>query len=81
MPKKKKIKGLDRFHYHEALDRAYCCADIIENMLVEHPVIMKHDELRERIEKAQSLIVEAYQLIGGLDIQLFPEQLDGTEKQ
>jgi hypothetical protein len=71
---KKKIKGLDRFHYHEALDRSYICADIIQNSLIDHPVIMKHKELQKRITKAQDLIVEAYQIIGGLDIKLFPDK-------
>jgi len=74
--KSKKIEKLDKFYYHEALDRAYCCADIIENMLVVHPVIMKHKKLRKRIVKAQTLIIEAYQLIGGLDIKLFPDPTD-----
>jgi hypothetical protein len=74
MSKKKKIKGLDRFHYHEALDRAYIVANQVEDLLVEHPVIMKHKELRKRIVKAQDLIVEAYQIIGGLDIKLFPDK-------
>jgi cell fate (sporulation/competence/biofilm development) regulator YmcA (YheA/YmcA/DUF963 family) len=65
---KKKIKNLDRFHYHEALDRAYLCADILENTLIAHPVIKKHKELRKKINKAQQLIMDAYQIIGGLKI-------------
>jgi len=71
MSENEEIDELDRFHYHEALDRAYICAEMVENLLVQHPVIMKHSELKERIDKAQELIVEAYQLIGGLDIELF----------
>lgn len=69
MSKKKK---LDKFYYHEALDRTYCCIDIIENMLVMHPVIKKHKKLRKKIKKAQEHIIDAYQLIGNLDIMLFP---------
>jgi hypothetical protein len=73
---KKKIKGLDRFHYHEALDRSYLVADLMETALVEHPVIRKHKTLKKKIKKAQRLVIEVYQEIGGLDIKLFPEQSD-----
>jgi len=62
--KKKKIK-LDKYHYHEALDRSYCVADIIENMLITHPVVIKHKKIRKHIKKAQKQILMAYQLIEG----------------
>jgi len=64
----KKIK-LDEFHYHEALDRSFCVADIIENMLVTHPVVMKHKKIKKLVEKAQKNILEAYQEIGGKTIK------------
>jgi hypothetical protein len=67
---RKKFK-LDEFHYHEALDRSYIVAELIETALIEHVVIKKHKSLKAKIEKAQSLIVEAYQEIGGLSITLF----------
>jgi len=79
--KKLKLDKLDRFYYHEALDRAYICADMIETVLIEHPVIMKHKELKKRITKAQTLIIEAYQIIGGLDIKLFPDKPKKANKQ
>ena len=71
--KSKKIGKLDHFYYHEALDRAYIVATMIEDVLIEHPVIEKHKELRKRIKKAQRLIFEAYQIVGGLDLKLFPD--------
>jgi hypothetical protein len=74
MKKAKKIKKLDKFYYHEALDRTYIVANQIEDILVEHPVIIKHKELRKRVKRAQQLILEAYQLIGGLDVKLFPNK-------
>lgn len=67
MSKKKKIK-LDKYHYHEALDRSCCVADIIENMLVTHPVIEQDKKIRKHIKKAQKHILTAYQLIGGKDV-------------
>lgn len=74
MKKNRKIKKLDKFYYHEALDRAYIVANSIQDILVEHPVIKKHKKLRKRIKRAQQLILEAYQLIGGLDVKLFPDK-------
>ena len=50
---------------------------MIEDVLVEHPVFEKHKELRKRIKKAQRLILEAYQLVGGLEYKLFPNKHDG----
>lgn len=68
---KKKIK-LDNFYYHEAIDRTYICADIIDRHLLKHPVIKKHKKLKKRIKKAQELLLETYQIIGGLEFKLFP---------
>jgi hypothetical protein len=73
----KKIGKLDAGYYHEALDRAYIVANMIEDVLVEHSVFMKHKKLRKRIKKAQRLILEAYQIVGGLDVKLFPDKHDG----
>jgi hypothetical protein len=37
-------KKLDEFHYHEALDRCYCVEVIIQEMLLDHPVMEQHKE-------------------------------------
>lgn len=65
---------LDEFHYHEALDRSYLVADLLETALIEHVVIKKHRHLKKKLQKAQELIVEVYQEIGGLSITEFPDQ-------
>jgi hypothetical protein len=70
---KKKEEQLDEFYYHEALDRSYIVANMIEDVLVEHPVIEKHKELKEKVQKAQELIIEVYQEIGGLSVKLFTD--------
>jgi len=72
MSKKKKIK-LDEFHYHEAIDRTYICADIINTHLLQHPVIKKHKNLKKRVKKAQKLLLETYQLTGSLEVENFPQ--------
>lgn len=74
MPRKK--KKLDVFYYHEALDRSYVVADIIDRTLVEHPVIKSHPDLEKKVLKAQELIFEVYQEIGGLEVTLFPDPKD-----
>jgi len=81
MSKKKKIKGLDRFHYHEALDRAFLVGNVVDEYLSEHPVVQKHKNLKKRVEKATRLLAETYQIIGGLDLKLFPDDSESRGKQ
>lgn len=69
---RKKVE-LDEFHYHEALDRSYIVADLLETALIEHVVIKKHRNLKNKLQKAQELIVEVYQELGGLSITLFTD--------
>jgi hypothetical protein len=74
---KKKIKGLNEGHYLEATDRAYIVANMMEDVLIEHPVFIKHKELRKRIKKAQKLVLEAYQLIASVEAKEFPKSKFG----
>ena len=77
----KKHKILDEFHYHEALDRAYIVESILNTHLAEHPVIQQHKDLKDKIEKAQELIIEVYQEIGSLGIRLFdPKFMNNVKK-
>lgn len=78
-----KRNKLDKFHYHEALDRAFIVANMTDEYLMQHPVIQKNKELKKRVKKAEILLYEVYQLIGGLDIKLFPDKQnsDKPEKQ
>jgi hypothetical protein len=62
----KKIK-LDEFHYHEALDRCWWVQDIIQNLLLDHPVISQNKKLNTMIEKAGELIGKVYQEIGSIE--------------
>jgi hypothetical protein len=70
---KKKIKGLNEGHYLEATDRSYIVANMMEDVLIEHPVFKKHKELRKRVKKAQQLVLEAYQLIASVEAKEFPD--------
>ena len=71
--KTKKIKNLNEGYYIEAIDRAYIVANMMEDVLIEHPVFMKHKELRKKVKTAQKLVLDAYQEVGGLIVDLFPE--------
>lgn len=62
--KKSKRKKLDKFCYHEALDRAYCIANMLEDMLVTHPVVKKHKKIKKLVGKSQRYLLNAYQTIG-----------------
>lgn len=59
-------KKLDQFHYHEALDRCYIVNNQVETILLEHPVVQKHEKVKEKIEAASALLADAYQMIGKL---------------
>jgi len=59
-----KKKDLDKFHRHEALDRAHVVRDIIYNHLLDHPYIDLNKKLRKKVEKAADLIGIVYQEIG-----------------
>ena len=64
-----KAKKLDRFHYHEALDRSYIMCNQFTDLLVTHPVIVEHKKLRKRAEKVDMLLREIYQLMAGIDLK------------
>jgi hypothetical protein len=78
---KHKITGLDRFHYHEAQDRAYMIGNMINEYLTEHPVIMKHKKLRKLVKQAEKNIFNVYNAMTSYDQKIFPDQTDGSEKQ
>lgn len=71
MGDKDKVKNdvsvdIDDFHYHEALDRTHLISLMIDETLLNHPVINKHKGLLENIQEAQKLLDNSYQHIGTL---------------
>jgi cell fate (sporulation/competence/biofilm development) regulator YmcA (YheA/YmcA/DUF963 family) len=63
---KEKIK-LDPFHYHEAIDRTHMIGCIIEDNLLNHPVIQKHKKVKKKVNKVLKLFGEIYQNLGYID--------------
>jgi hypothetical protein len=56
---------LDKFHYHEVLDRLHVINTMIDEFLLEHPVVINNKKINKKIEKASELLSKTYQEIGG----------------
>ena len=61
-PKKKLKSG----HYDEACDRAYIVMNLVEDILVVHPVFKKHKKMKKAVRQIQDLLFRVYQVSGGL---------------
>lgn len=61
-PKKKINTG----EYDEACDRAYVVMNLVEDILVKHPVFQKHKKMKKAISQIQDKLFELYQVSGGL---------------
>ncbi len=76
--KMSKKEKLDRFHYHEALDRAYVLTTIIDDILLSHPIVKKHENIKKKVEEALELLVDAYQAIGQKSVDKFSKKKAGN---
>lgn len=56
---------LDKFHWHEALDRTHIAVDTFNEHIVSHPVIQQMNDLKSAADKASDALMELYQMIGG----------------
>ena len=56
--------NLDEFHYHEALDRIYIINEMIDNVLLSHPVFDVHKDLQTKISDAQTILYDVYKTLG-----------------
>ncbi len=82
MSRKKKItEDLNEGYYVEAIDRTYIVCNMIEDILIEHSVFQKHPSLKEKAEKAQQLLLDTYQEIGGLTIKLFGSNVPSDNQE
>ena len=60
------ISKLDRFHYHEAVDRLAMVNAIIDDHIFQHPVVKSFGKLKEEVETAATALFSAYQMAGHL---------------
>lgn len=65
MSKKKKIGNveLDDFHYHEVVHTLDLVLGLIDEALIQHPVLKLEKEARQEVEKATDHLFAAYQKI------------------
>lgn len=54
----------DPFLAHEALDRTYLVACMVDSHLLDHPYMARNKDVRKQIERASDALNKAYQLIG-----------------
>ena len=60
------ISKLDRFHYHEALDRLSLVNSIVDEHIFQHPVVKSFSKLKAEVEVASTALFTAYQMVGHL---------------
>lgn len=65
----KKIK-VDKYNYHEALDRLNVIISNLNDHVLEHPVSKKHKKIRKKIEKALDKLSEVYQDVGNIEFEI-----------
>lgn len=60
---KKKIGEieLDDFHYHEVVHTIHLIMGLIDESLIQHPVLKIEKEARKNVEKATDYLFDAYQ--------------------
>lgn len=56
---------LNNGHYLEVMDRLYIMASNLEDYILLHPVVNKDKKLHKGLDQAQTLLLNAYQRVGG----------------
>lgn len=54
---------LDKYHYHEALDRTHVFQSSFYEHITTHPVIVENERLKTKAEYIQDALMELYQSI------------------
>ena len=70
-----RIMKVDKYHYHEVLDRLYVIQENIDAYILEHLVFtstgtVANDLAKSKVTEALDLLQEAYQIIGGIDSEI-----------
>lgn len=55
---------LDRFHYHELLDRTNTINIMIDQLLVDHPAVVVSKDTAAAVDSLISVAADLYQLVG-----------------
>lgn len=62
MEKELKNDYIDEFHYHEIMDRLYIIETMVDNYLLEHPVLNEDKDLKKIITNISNDLHIAYQI-------------------
>ena len=62
---------LDKFHYHEMLDRLHVIMSMADDHLQQHPVAKIESEIGKHIGDAVTSLFQAYQLTGQIEYDKF----------
>jgi hypothetical protein len=54
----------DKYHYHEAMDRASMILELFNIMLVEHPAVEAEPHIKKKVEEIEAALGDLYQLCG-----------------
>ncbi|GAC13680.1 hypothetical protein [Aliiglaciecola lipolytica] len=60
---------IDKYSYHEALDRTWILLNNLESSLGEHPVIKGNPQTTELYEKAVENLAQLYQKLGEISVE------------
>jgi|OM-RGC.v1.036225338 hypothetical protein len=61
------MENIDKFSYHEVMDRSYLIIHMIDNYLLQHPVVKLDNKLKDKIEKSAELLYEVYNEVGSFE--------------
>ncbi len=76
--KQKKIK-LDKFHYHEAMDRAYTMCEMVSTILSGHPVILEHKLLSDKVDMITEELANLYQMVANYEFEMSETKKKGKK--
>jgi len=65
-----KNKTLDRFDYHEVMDRTNMILSTFEDFVIKHPLVEMNQDLRDKAEEASTILGELYQMTGRKEFEL-----------
>ena len=59
---------LDDGYYHEMMDRLHVVLSTINDHITSHKVCDEHDDIKSKMNEAEDILAEAYQMVGKLTI-------------
>lgn len=66
---KQKMKKLDPFHWHEALDRSLLAAEFFSENVARHAVVRSQARLRREAEAISERMFQLYQSLGAMTLR------------